>query len=228
LGNQQWNDPLLRNMLESILPEKKAFADFEVTHTFPTIGYKVMLLNAQQLDKLNGEQVILLAIEDVTDQRKVEEGLAEVETLFRESKERLNLAVEAAEMGTWDFNLLTKEFILDQRCKSLFGLSPDDQIDFKQYMDLIQAEDRDLLKEAFEQAIAGVNNGEFEQEFRVVENKNNKIQWLKSKGKVYFNDEGIAFRFVGTSLDITTQKTLDEANRELIKKKDDFYEHCQP
>ena len=81
------------NMLESILPEKKAFTDFEVTHTFPTIGYKVMLLNAQQLDKLNGEQVILLAIEDVTDQRKVEEGLAEVETLFRDSKERLNLAV---------------------------------------------------------------------------------------------------------------------------------------
>ena len=111
-------------------------------------------------------------------------------------------------MGTWDFNVLTKEFILDQRCKSLFGLSPDDQIDFNQYMDLIQAEDRDLLKEAFEQAIAGVDNGEFEQEFRAGENKDSKIKWLKSKGKVYFNDQGIAFRFVGTFLDITNAKNI--------------------
>ena len=222
LGNQQWNDPLLRNMLESILPEKKIFIDFEVSHTFPNIGYKVMLLNAQQLDKINGEQVILLAIEDITDQRKVEEGLAEVETLFRESKERLNLAVDAAEMGTWDFNVLTKELILDQRSKALLGLSPVDQVEFNQYLDLIQTEDGKLFEKAFEQAIAGVNNGEFEQEFRTIEDQYKKIKWLKSKGKVYFNDQGKAFRFVGTSLDITTQKTLDEANKELLKKKDEF------
>jgi len=222
LGNQQWNDPLLRNMLESILPEKKKFTDFEVSHTFPNIGYKVMQLNAQQLDKVNGEQVILLAIEDITDQRRVEEGFAEVETLFRESKERLKLAVDAAEMGTWDYNVLTQELILDHRSKVLVDLSPNDKVEYNQYLDLIQIEDRNLFEKAFEQAISGINKGEFEQEFRTNENKNKKIKWIKSKGKVYFNEQGIAFRFVGTSLDITTQKTLDEANKELLKKKDDF------
>jgi len=222
LGNQQWNIPVLRNMLESILPEKKTFNDFEVSHNFPTIGYKSMLLNAQQLDKINGEQVILLAIEDVTDQRKVEEGLAEVEKLFHESKERLKLAVDSAEMGTWDFNLLTKELILDNRCKALFDLSPVDKLEFSQYMDLIEHEDKILIEKAIDQALSGVNNGEFEQEFRTAENKNKKVKWIKSKGKVYFDGQGTAFRFVGTSLDITTQKTLDEANKELLKKKDDF------
>jgi two-component system CheB/CheR fusion protein len=222
LGNQQWNIPVLRNMLESILPEKKVFTDFEVAHTFPIIGYKVMLLNAQQLDKINGEQVILLAIEDISDQRKVEDGLAEVEALFHESKERLKLAVDAAEMGTWDFNLLTNELILDKRCKALFDLSPEEKLEHSHYLDLIQNEDRNLVEKAIKQAISGINNGEFEQEFRAAEKKNKKVRWIKFKGKVYFNDKGVPFRFVGTSLDITTQKTLEEADKELLKKKDDF------
>jgi two-component system CheB/CheR fusion protein len=180
-----------------------------------------MLLNAQQLDKMNGEQVILLAIEDITDQRKVEKGLAEVETLFQESKQRLKLAVDAAEMGTWDFNLLTRELILDKRCKALFGLSADDKLDSGRYLDLIRPDDRNLVEEAVKQSVSGANNGEFEQEFRTGE-KDKKFKWIKSKGKVYFNDQGVPFRFVGTSLDITTQKTLDEANKELLNKKDDF------
>jgi two-component system CheB/CheR fusion protein len=222
LGNQQWNIPVLRTLLERILPEKKIFTDFEVTHTFPTIGYRAMLLNAQQLDKINGEQVILLAIEDITDQRKVEQGLVEVEALFHESKERLKLAVDAAEMGTWDFNLVTKELVLDKRCKALFNVLSEDKLDPGQYLDLIQNEDRSLIEKAVEQAIAGANNGEFEQEFRVADIKSRKIKWIKSKGKVYFNEQKVAFRFVGTSLDVTTQKTLEEANKELLKKKDDF------
>ena len=222
LGNRQWNIPGLRERLERLLPEKKMFTDFEVTHIFPAIGSRIMLLNGQQLDKVNDEQVILLAIEDVTDQRKVEEGLAEVETLFQESKERLKLAVDAAEMGTWDFNLLTKELILDKRCKALFDLAPTDHLDHSQYLNLIGPEDRDTVEAAVQQAIVGENKGEFDEEFCTTEQEHKKAKWIKSKGKVYFNEHGKAIRFVGTSLDITTQKTIEEANKELLKKKDDF------
>ena len=59
LGNGQWNIPELKTLLENILPEKKVFNDFEVTHEFPNIGLKVMLLNARQLDST---KQILLAI----------------------------------------------------------------------------------------------------------------------------------------------------------------------
>lgn len=72
LGNGQWNIPELRTLLENILPNKKTFDDFEVTHNFPDIGLKTMLINAMQLD---ATQQILLAIEDVTLKRTIEKRL---------------------------------------------------------------------------------------------------------------------------------------------------------
>ncbi len=69
LGNKQWNIPRLRELLEEILPKNTHFHDFEITHTFPGIGEKTMLLNARRiLQKRNHEELILLAIADETEQ----------------------------------------------------------------------------------------------------------------------------------------------------------------
>ena len=222
LGNQQWNIPELRHMLESILPEKKIFIDFEVTHVFPEIGRRVMCLNARQLDKTNGAQLILLDIEDITDKRKIEQGLAEIELLFQESKDRLQRAVEAAGLGTWDYNPLTGELISDSRCKEMFGLLPFADIDYPHFIRLIHPDDRNHIELVLQRALKGANNGEYENEFRTVATGDEQIKWIKSKGKAYFNTQGVAYRLVGTSLDITVQKILDQATKELLKKKDDF------
>ncbi len=69
LGNGQWDIPELRKLLGDILPKKKVFNDYEVSHIFPNIGLKIMLLNARQLDTTNQ---ILLAIEDITAKREFE------------------------------------------------------------------------------------------------------------------------------------------------------------
>lgn len=74
LGNGQWNIPELKKLLENILPEKRVFNDFEVSHKFPDIGLKIMLLNARQLDH---SELILLAIDDITVKKSVEMQLAE-------------------------------------------------------------------------------------------------------------------------------------------------------
>jgi PAS domain S-box-containing protein len=75
LGNKQWNIPKLQELLEEVLPEKEAFDDFEVVHTFQDIGHKTMLLNARQIYwKDTGAKTILLAIEDITERRKLEEA----------------------------------------------------------------------------------------------------------------------------------------------------------
>jgi len=73
LGNGQWNIPELRKLLEDILPQKKVFNDYEVSHDFPTIGLKIMLLNARKLDDTHQ---ILLAIEDITARKAIEIKLA--------------------------------------------------------------------------------------------------------------------------------------------------------
>ena len=70
LGNQQWNIPKLRILLEDILPRSSFFNDFEVTHNFPHLGRRTMMLNARRLELDDGApQMILLAIEDVTERQ---------------------------------------------------------------------------------------------------------------------------------------------------------------
>lgn len=217
LGDRQWDIPLLRDLLENILPEKKILTDFEVSHVFPTIGLRIMSLNSRLLDGL-----ILLAIEDITDKRKVEQGLAEVELLFKESKERLKLAVEAAGLGTWDYNAITDQLIFDGRSKELFGLKPNHDITYQQFINMIHVDDRADVDRNLKQALAGINNGEYEKEFRTSDNLIKKLKWVKFKGKAYFNEDNEPYRFVGTSLDITPQKIHDQAIKELLQHKDDF------
>jgi len=73
LGNKQWDIPRLRELLETILPQKTTFDNYEVEHTFATIGRRIMLLNARQIQRVWGkEQVILLAIEDITVRKEIE------------------------------------------------------------------------------------------------------------------------------------------------------------
>jgi two-component system CheB/CheR fusion protein len=71
LGDGQWNIPRLRVLLEEVIPQHKAFRDFEVTHTFPVIGRRVMLLNARRLIGGNNTEHILLAIEDITERKRI-------------------------------------------------------------------------------------------------------------------------------------------------------------
>lgn len=74
LGNGQWNIAELRSLLEQILPEKKVIKNYEVVHNFELIGNKTMLLNARQIDAV---QLIILAIEDITVRKGLEEKLSE-------------------------------------------------------------------------------------------------------------------------------------------------------
>jgi len=84
LGNKQWNIPKLRELLETILPQKTTFDNYEVEHEFTTIGRRIMLLNARQIQRVWGkERIILLAIEDITERMRLEDLLTESEERYR-------------------------------------------------------------------------------------------------------------------------------------------------
>ena len=84
LGNKQWDIPKLRELLENILPEKTAFDNYEVEHDFATIGRRIMLLNARQIEQAMGKElIILLAIEDITERKKLKNLLEESEVRYR-------------------------------------------------------------------------------------------------------------------------------------------------
>lgn len=84
VGNGQWDIPALRELLEEIIPQNTHFDNFEVDHEFPCIGRKRMLLNARRVyQEGKSTERILLAVEDITDQRKTEEALIISEKRYR-------------------------------------------------------------------------------------------------------------------------------------------------
>ncbi len=83
LGNGQWDIPDLRRLLEDILPKNTFFKGFKVTHDFPSIGRKIMILNARQIhyrgdkNSIACPPIIMLAMEDVTEMMEVAESFAD-------------------------------------------------------------------------------------------------------------------------------------------------------
>lgn len=84
LGNGQWDIPQLRTLLSQVLSNSHPVEDFEVEHAFPAIGKKAMLLNARRFPpESNDPELLLLAIEDVTDRRRAEAAVQHSEVRYR-------------------------------------------------------------------------------------------------------------------------------------------------
>jgi nitrogen-specific signal transduction histidine kinase len=102
LGNGQWDITVLRKLLKNILAKESFFKGFQVAHDFPSIGRKVMILNARQI-YLNDEEdsaktcpkIILLAMEDVTEMMVVAESLS---THAKKIEEKLTLRTQRMEI----------------------------------------------------------------------------------------------------------------------------------
>jgi PAS domain S-box-containing protein len=105
LGNRQWNIPQLRMFLEEILPRNSFFNDFEVTHDFPQLGRRTMLLNGRTLDQQPGTPaLILLTIEDVTERQRADERV-------RISEIRYRRLFEAARDGVLILDSISRKII---------------------------------------------------------------------------------------------------------------------
>ena len=78
IGSRQWDIPKLRVLLEEILPKETVMNDYEVEHDFPGVGYRTILLNARQIFRGNlGSHIILLAMEDITERRRIKNELVD-------------------------------------------------------------------------------------------------------------------------------------------------------
>jgi PAS domain S-box-containing protein len=90
LGNHQWDIPQLRRLLEEIIPRDNFFNEFEVTHKFPSLGERVMLLNARRLYNPEvGPERILLGVEDVTERKEAEMARARLAAVVESSNDAI-------------------------------------------------------------------------------------------------------------------------------------------
>jgi signal transduction histidine kinase len=89
LGNGQWDIPALRTLLEDIVPQSSVFNDYELEHDFPSIGRRVMLLNARKLRPGDHPELLVLALEDVTERRRIHDLELRFTAELQESYRRL-------------------------------------------------------------------------------------------------------------------------------------------
>src|SRR6185295_17953848 len=101
LGDRQWDIPRLRELLEGVLPQDHAFQDFAVEHDFPNLGRKALLFNGRRvLRPGNHSELILLAIEDVTERARAEAALVVSEVRYRRLFETAKDGILILDVGT--------------------------------------------------------------------------------------------------------------------------------
>ncbi len=96
IQNRQWDDHAIRLLLENILVKRERLTDFEIILKFPELGTRTMLMNARQLvNEKTSQQLILLAIEDITVQKNFEEELIKAKNIAENATDVAECAMKA-------------------------------------------------------------------------------------------------------------------------------------
>ena len=204
LGNKQWDIPELRRLLEKILPEKSVFNDFEVTHTFSSIGERIMLLNAREvINKNSSEKLILLSIEDVTERKHVQEKI-------EESEEKFQAAVAAVEGILWTNNAKGEMEGEQLGWSALSGQSYEAYQGYG-WANAIHPDDAQPTIDAWNEAVRDRKNFVFKHRVRL---KNGNWGHFSVKAIPLFNADGVIWEWVGVHTDISEQYRAEEAVKE--------------
>jgi PAS domain S-box-containing protein len=148
----------------------------------------------------------LALIEDITQRQEMEEAL-------RESEERLRLALEANNEGLWDRDLVSGNVVCNDQAYRLLGYRPEEIADNRSlWENSLHIDDSSAVYKAFVDYLLGISPA-YKVEHRVV-TKSGEVRWHRSSGKVVAWDAGgKPCRVVGTILDITEQRELEEELR---------------
>lgn len=142
----------------------------------------------------------------------------EAEEQTRRLDDRRRLALDSAQLGSWNMNPVTEELETDERFRAIFGVVGD-HVPFPDAVSLIHSEDRDRVLDAVASATRPVDPRPYSLEYRVV-HPDGSIRWVYAKGRANFTREGGELRitsFDGTVADITDRKAAEEAKERRVK-----------
>ena len=237
LGNKQWDIPALRKLLEEVLPQQQSFSDFEITHNFPEIGERVMLLNGREIHGQGVEgKLILLSIDDITERKAAENILKQSEEMFREiadkerqAKNHFHFIADAMPQKVWTADAAGNVNYFNKCWLDYTGLSFEELRDWG-WEKIVHKDDWEENKRLWLHSINTGENFEFEHRFL---KENGEYKWHLSRGLAHKDDNGKVLMWIGTNTEIQTQKEqkklledavairtgeLEEANKELQHK----------
>jgi PAS domain S-box-containing protein len=151
-------------------------------------------------------------LRDLTEQKALQDRVEASETALRESEARLRLALSAAKVGTWRWDLRTGADVLDGNLARMLELGDRDTVvDFDEFLDRVHPDDRERVRTAFNDAVQLRES--LAVEFRVV-CADGTIRWMRDHGEVYLGPDGEPRYFTGAVVDITEQRESDERLRQ--------------
>jgi PAS domain S-box-containing protein len=143
---------------------------------------------------------------------------------LRASEQRLQLAIDATEAGTYDWDLATDRIAWSPRTRELFGVATDAPIRARTFFDSVHPEDLASVRAGIESALAGADGGRIRMEYRVLR-ADGRSCWLDARGQVHFGTvvgPRTPVRLVGVVVDQTERRQHIEALHEADRRKDEF------
>ncbi|MBD1842050.1 PAS domain S-box protein [Cyanobacteria bacterium FACHB-63] len=144
------------------------------------------------------------SVVDIHDRKLAEEAL-------HQSENRLRIAITSAQLGTWDWNLITDELTWDVGCKAILGLPPEANASLEVFFEALHPDDRDRVEQVMQWSTNSASGGDYDVEYRMIGIQDSTERWVRAKGQAYFDAIGTPLRMIGTILDITEQKRAEAA-----------------
>ncbi len=139
--------------------------------------------------------------------------LAELE--LRAGEARVRLALDSAGLGTFDFNPITGALRWDTRSRALFGLPPEAPVTYAVFLSSIHHEDRQRVEAANRAALDPAGDGSYDVEYRTLGISDRIERWVAARGQA-FTEQGRSVRFIGTFLDVTAKKIVEQERAALL------------
>lgn len=128
---------------------------------------------------------------------------------LQDSEEQLRLAVEAAEVGLWDVDVVTGTLYWPARVKAMFGISAHAPAVLDDFAAGLHPDDRPAVLQAFADAQDPALRAVYDVEYRTVGKEDGQVRWVAAKGRGLFDEAGVCRRAIGTAIDITRRKEAE-------------------
>ena len=138
--------------------------------------------------------------------------LVDKDQALRESEERMRVAVEAVNLGIWEWDLTKDEIWANNARRALLGLPVSGKTGFKDFMCKVHPDDRARMQQTIDDAIR--SGKDFDSEYRLLL-PDGILRWMSTRGSIQFDNTGKPSRLLGISIDITSRKQAElEAERD--------------
>ncbi|HEX9333138.1 MAG TPA: PAS domain S-box protein, partial [Anaerolineales bacterium] len=200
---ESWRESGLYDLVEKALTTQKAItSDIHMQSTF---GKDIWMTVHCVTFRSKDEDHVLLSMSNITERKRAEEAL-------RESENRLILALSAAQMSVWEWDLRTNHILWSPEFFEITGVTEDGfDRTFESFTNLIHPEDGARVRASAEKALA--EKTLFAEEFRIV-CPDGEVRWLSNLGHAEYDSSRKHLRLIGTIQDITNRKQAEEALRQ--------------